>query len=144
MPDPQRKTASHAVVPRDPRTSLVVPIRYRYESILDFVESQSLNISRTGMFVASADALPVGTAVELEICLTDGLVLLRGRAQVARISTSPAGMGLRFCELDEASRALIDRIVDVNDREGRRSTVALDFPDPLRTTTSGAPIPLRH
>jgi len=40
------------------------------------------------------------------------------------------GMGIRFVDLDEANRRLIDRIVAVNDQEGRNSTMNFDFSRP--------------
>lgn len=117
-------------VSRDPRLTVSAPFRYRYQSIIDFVETQSINISRSGMFVSSTEALPaIGTLVDFEFALADGFPLLRGKAEVVRLSRNPAGMGLRFQQLDEASRKLIDRIVQVNTEEGKRPSVALDFLD---------------
>lgn len=116
--------------PRDPRAGVIAPVRYRYESIIDFIESQSMNISRSGMFVATTNAVSPGSTIEFEFGLTDGFALLRGTAEVVRISQTPPGMGVRYLQVDDASRKLIDRIVDINTREGRRPTVALELTDP--------------
>src|SRR5687767_7759418 len=115
--------------PRDPRLAVAVPFRYKYQSILDFQEVQAVNISRSGMFVVSNEPLPVGSIIEFEFALADGFPLLRGKAEVVRVSGKPPGMGLRFQALDEPSRKLIDRIVEVNTHEGKRPTVSLDFLD---------------
>lgn len=109
---------------------MVVPVRFRFQSIIDFVETQSVNVSRSGMFVATADPLRVGQEMEFEFSLADGFALLRGTAEVVRVSQHPAGAGVRFVRLDDASRALIERIVDVNTREGRQPTVAPELTDP--------------
>jgi uncharacterized protein (TIGR02266 family) len=114
--------------PRDPRTAVVVPVRYKYESIIDFVETQSVNISKSGMFVLTSEVLAVGTQLDFEVALADGFQLLKGKAEVVRLSsTPPRGLGLRFAKLDEASQKLISRIVEVNEEEGKKPTVSLDF-----------------
>lgn len=125
---PAVASGARKLTPREPRAPVVVPVRYRYESILDFHETQSANISRTGMFVLTTEMVPQYTIVEFEVGLADGFLLMRGKAEVARVSTSPPrGLGLRFVQLDEASVKLITRIVEVNSQEGKRPTVPMDF-----------------
>src|SRR5512138_692199 len=115
-------------VPREARYPLVVHVRLQYASILDFHESQSVNISRTGMFLASSSPAAVGTQVDFEFCLEDGLCLLKGKGQVVRVTQQPvSGMGVRFRELDEESRKCIARIVEINEQEGRSPHMSLDF-----------------
>ncbi len=114
--------------PREPRMDVSVPVKVRYESILDFHETQSVNISRSGMFLSCADPRPVGTVIDFELALSDGLSLLRGKGEVVRVTGSPvAGMGVRFRELDEEARRFLDRIAQVNETEGRSPAVSLDF-----------------
>jgi len=133
--DRNRRTGSFAPlgspsggqVSRDRRMSVAVPFRYRYQSFIDFVETQSINVSRSGMFIASNEPLPAGSVVEFEFALADGYPLLKGRAEVVRVSAHPPGMGLRFQQLDEQSRKLIERIAEVNSQEGKKPTVSLDF-----------------
>jgi uncharacterized protein (TIGR02266 family) len=113
---------------RDPRVAVSVPVRVRYESILDFHGTQSVNISRSGMFLSCADPRPVGTIVDFELALADGLSLLRGKGEVVRVTSAPiVGMGVRFRELDGEARRFLDRIVQVNEEEGRSPAVSLDF-----------------
>src|SRR3954467_5363115 len=114
---------------RDPRAAVTIPVRYRYQTFTEFVETQSMNVSRSGMFISAHQQIPVGTLIDFEITLTDGFALLRGKAEVVRLSQRPPGIGIRFDQLDEPSRKLIDRIVEVNTVEGKRPTVALDFSD---------------
>ena len=117
-------------VPREARIPLAAQVRLQYASILDFHESQSVNISRSGMFVAADSPASVGTLVDFEFCLDDGLCLLKGKGEVVRVTYNPTpGMGLRFRELDEESRRCIGRIVDINEQEGRAPQVPLDFTD---------------
>jgi uncharacterized protein (TIGR02266 family) len=127
---------------RDLRVAVSVPVRIRYESILDFHGTQSVNISRSGMFLASTDPRPVGTIIDFELALADGLSLLRGKGEVVRVTNGPvAGMGVRFRELDEEARRFLDRIVQVNEEEGRSPAVSLDFasaPAAAPPSSSGA------
>ena len=61
-----------------------------------------------------------------------------------RVTQQPvSGMGLRFRELDEDSRKCIERIVAINEQEGRmprmsRSTSTGD--DPRATPSTGPPV----
>jgi len=120
--------ASHVEQRGETRIPLAAQVRLQYSSILDFHESQSVNISRSGMFVASDAPGPVGTRVDFEFCLDDGLCLLRGKGEVVRVTQHPVpGMGVRFRELDEDSRKCIERIVEINEQEGRSSRISLDF-----------------
>jgi uncharacterized protein (TIGR02266 family) len=114
------------------RVDVVIPIRLRYDSVLDFVETQSMNISRTGMFIVTEAPAPLGSCIEFEFALTDGFVLLNGLAEVVRVAQGGIveGMGVRFLDLDATNQAVIDRIVAVNTDEGRVSTLTFDFSRP--------------
>lgn len=126
-------------IPRDARVPVVAQVKLRYSSILDFHDSQSLNISRTGMFLASDKPGQVGTIVEFEFALADGLSLLKGKGEVVRITQSPVpGMGVRFLKLDEDSRKCLESIVASNEREGRKPAVPLDFGGEARDASPGA------
>jgi len=114
------------------RAELAVPVRLRYDSVLDFVDTQSMNISRTGMFIVTDTPAPLGSKLQFEFSLSDGFVLLKGLAEVVRVASGGivAGMGLRFLNLDDAYQQVIDRIVAVNTDEGRVSTLNFDFSRP--------------
>lgn len=124
LPPSERRAAA--------RVDIVIPVRLRYESVLDFVETQSMNISRSGMFIVTETPAPLGSSIEFEFSLTDGFVLLHGLAEVVRVAQGGIveGMGVRFVNLDPANQAVIDRIVAVNSDEGRVSTLNFDFSSP--------------
>ena len=115
-----------------PRVRVAIPVMCRYESVIDFVQTQSANISETGMFIETDSPAPVGSKIEFNFTLGDGFTLLSGTAEVMRaIQGGPVnGMGVRFLDLDAANRALIARIVAVNSEEGRSATVGFDFSRP--------------
>jgi uncharacterized protein (TIGR02266 family) len=75
------------------------------------------NVTRAGLFIATATPLAVGTAVELLLALPgdDGPRHVRARAEVRwvnegqppRAATLPPGMGLEFVWLEPAGRELL-------------------------------------
>jgi uncharacterized protein (TIGR02266 family) len=127
--------------PREPRVPVVAQVRLRYDSILDFHETQSLNISRSGMFLACDRPGAVGSLLDFEFALADGLLLLRGKGEVVRVTSTPVrGMGIRFRELDEDSKRCLERIVSTNELEGRTPAVPLDFENEARISEARAAI----
>jgi uncharacterized protein (TIGR02266 family) len=127
---------------RPPRSPMTVPVRCRFPSFLEFVETQSVNVSREGMYLRCETPPSVGSRIEFEVSLDDGYVILQGVAQVVRVvATGDKGMGMRFLELDEKSRKLIDRIVQVNLDEGKQPTLPLDFSRPVPPPLPGRPAP---
>jgi uncharacterized protein (TIGR02266 family) len=128
--------------PRDPRVAVVAQVRVHYSSILDFHETQSINISRTGMFLASDKPGAIGSLVDFDFALEDGFSLLRGKGEVVRVTQTPVrGMGIRFKELDEESQRCLERIVATNEREGRAPAIPLDFSSEARTPTAAMRTP---
>jgi hypothetical protein len=79
------------------------------------LEAVLINVSSSGMLLASADGLQVGAVVEFAFKLDDGLVALSGRAEVVRTLSEPPRMGLRFVMLDDAALELVRRLVEVSD-----------------------------
>jgi uncharacterized protein (TIGR02266 family) len=121
---------------------MAVQVRCRFPSIIDFVETQSVNVSREGMYLR-CDAPPeVGSKIEFDVSLDDGFVLLKGSGIVVRVvTTGDKGLGMRFLDLDDKSRKLINRIVEVNLDEGKNPTLPLDFSRPVPPPPVGSPLP---
>jgi hypothetical protein len=108
-----------AFIDRAPRCNVRIHVLYQPPGKDSTVETQLVNLSRSGMFLASRGALlEIGVVVEFQFSLDDGVVVLKGTAEVVRLSLDgERGMGLRFVALDGASRELVDQIVDANTRE---------------------------
>jgi uncharacterized protein (TIGR02266 family) len=125
-----------AFIDRAPRCKVRIHVLYQPPGDGDFVETQLVNLSLTGMFLASRGTLlAVGTVVEFQFQL-DGLVVMKGTAEVARLSVQgERGMGLRFVELDDEARQLVDRIVDANSREP--APVPFEEEDTIRQAMPG-------
>ena len=102
---------------RAPRAlvSVAVPCLPAGASEAQLFEAELVNISRSGMLIASARLLDVGTVVEFAFKLDDGLVALRGSAEVVRqVNQDTVGMGLRFVALDEAGQELVAQLIDAS------------------------------
>lgn len=106
------------------RITLEREISIRVPRFDTFVTEYSTNISTTGMFIISEEPHAPGTTFTFEFSVADDWKLIRGKAQVVwtRYHTEekerPAGMGVRFVELDPQSRRLIRWIVEKHIREG--------------------------
>ena len=113
-----------------PRTSesrripLEREISFRVPRFENFVTEYSANISATGIFVRTKEPLEPGTDLNLEFKVADDWKLIRGRGRVIWVRSkdegadAPAGMGIRFLEMDPQSRRLIHWMVDKHAREG--------------------------
>ncbi len=119
---------------------MAVQVRCRFPSIIDFVETQSVNVSREGMYLRCDSPPEVGSKIDFDVSLDDGFVLLKGSGIVVRVvTTGDKGLGMRFLDLDDKSRKLINRIVEVNVDEGKNPTLPLDFSRPVPAPPISAP-----
>jgi uncharacterized protein (TIGR02266 family) len=101
----------------EPRVPFAGGVRLRYRLFQDFLEQNAANISRGGMFICTTQPGEVASQLEFEIRLEDGFTLIVGRGEVAwarqpgDATGEEPGMGVRFLELAEESRALVEKIV---------------------------------
>jgi uncharacterized protein (TIGR02266 family) len=89
-----------------------VTINKEFESFDAFIQEYVTNISRTGLFIKSAQPLAVGTRVNL--CFTvimEGIETIEGVGEVVRVEKDPPGMGVVFRELSAYSKDLIDKLL---------------------------------
>ncbi|MBZ4335486.1 TIGR02266 family protein [Corallococcus sp. AS-1-12] len=95
------------------RKSVGLLVKLKHETVGSFTEEFATNISPGGMFIRSRTPQPVGTPVRFEVQIANGVRVLQGTATVRWVRdvndpAGPPGMGLQFQELDTASRALVD------------------------------------
>lgn len=98
------------------RVPLEQAIALRFLHLNDFVDELSANVSAGGMFLRTGNPHPVGSIFEFEFRLGDDFTLIEGKAQVVWVrrrpdGDRPAGMGVRFVELDDESRRVVLRMV---------------------------------
>jgi uncharacterized protein (TIGR02266 family) len=126
-----------AFIDRAPRCKVRIQVPlYQPPGTNETVDTELVNLSRSGMFLATRGTLlEVGVVVEFQFTLDD-LVVMKGTAQVVRLALEgERGMGVRFVDLDPESRELVDRIVDANSREP--VPVPFEEEDTIRSTLPG-------
>ncbi len=101
----------------EPRVPFDGAVRLRYRLFQEFLEENAANISTGGMFIRTIHPGELGSELDFEIRLDDDFTLIQGRGEVTwirRAGDEPEaepGMGIRFLELPEESRDLVDKIV---------------------------------
>ncbi len=137
--------------PRDKRAGERMPVglgvRLSYGTLDEFVDRFAVNISRGGVFIRTREPRPVGTRVSFELRLHTGEVVIRGEGVVRWIQAESAssrppttpGMGIQFTDLDEGSRALVERMVMLKERRGMAPGVATPAPVAQRAEHTPAP-----
>src|SRR5262252_5407154 len=104
---------------KDPRAKvLTMTVRYKSATVDEFIEHHSHDVSRGGIFIKTPSPFLPGTLLKFEIRIADDKPMLQGvgrvvwkREPAGAGPDKPAGMGVKFIKVDEASRALIDRLV---------------------------------
>jgi uncharacterized protein (TIGR02266 family) len=99
----------------DPNTDEIVA-RYTSTTIDDLVAKYAHDVSEGGMLLRSSSTLPIGKLVNFEVRLSDENVVLVGTGRIAWKREAPdgdrpAGVGVKFVDLDDASQALVDRLL---------------------------------
>ena len=103
-------------------------IRLPFGSVDEFVERFAVNMSRGGMFIRTREPRPAGTQLNIEIRIQTGETVLRALGVVRWVQAPDAasggrpalapGMGVQFTKLDDASAALVERMVAVREKRG--------------------------
>src|SRR4051794_8262563 len=119
---------------KDPRAKVLsMTVRYKSATVDEFIEHHSHDVSRGGIFIKTPSPFLPGTLLKFEIRIADDKPMLQGVGRVVwkRDSTTsgpdkPAGMGVKFIKVDESSRALVDRLVEV--KGGGQSAYDVELP----------------
>ena len=106
-----------AFTDRAPRCKVAVAVMCASpgEATTQFARTELVNISSSGMLVHRATRCRSARRSSSSSSSTTALVALSGRAEVVRIVSDRARMGLRFVSLDGAGRDLVDRLVEAGD-----------------------------
>jgi uncharacterized protein (TIGR02266 family) len=114
----------------DKRTSPRVDADFtlRFETVDQFALAYGTEISTGGMFLATEEPLPAGRELRIRIILPETLVEVTMRARVVHSRPAddaaglPGGMGVRFLDLDAATRARVESFVtEQMEAQGARS-----------------------
>ena len=99
------------------RVKIEQAIAIRFDRFDNFVDEVSVNLSTNGMFIRTRDPRPPGSVFNFQFQLGEDFSLIEGRAEVvwrrrfSEGSDKPAGMGVKFVNLDVSSQQLIDRLI---------------------------------
>jgi uncharacterized protein (TIGR02266 family) len=122
------------------RQPVALRIKLRYSNVEQFISKFALNLSRGGMFLASRNPKPVGTQLFFELRLADDQPVIEGAGEVRWVAgydrEAPDGihgMGVAFTQLSPASRAVIDKVLEL--RAARGDVDLDDIPRPAAPTT---------
>ncbi len=92
-------------------------LRYKSATVDEFIEKYALDVSPRGIYVNIARPLAVGTLVKLEIRLANEEVVIKGAGTVVwnrdreqASGTRPAGLWIKFIQIDEPSKAFIEKL----------------------------------
>ena len=104
--------------PKETRVPVNLRIKFRSETIEQFVERYAVDVSRGGIFIRTREPLAVGTQLRFDFQLQDTTPLMAGEGTVVwirehdptRTGVTP-GMGVRFDKLTPASQPVLDRIL---------------------------------
>lgn len=99
------------------RVPLEREVVLEFEHFSSFISEYSANVSLGGMFVKTDKPHLPDTVFRFEVRLADDAPLIAGLAKVLWVRevdegvARPAGMGVRFLQLEDQGRALIEQIV---------------------------------
>src|SRR3954462_11467525 len=105
---------------KDPRAKvLTMTVRYKSATLDEFIEHHSYDVSRGGMFIKTPSPFPPGTLLKFEVKIAADQKVIQGVGRVVwkrdgetTGDTRPAGMGVKFIKIDDASRKVIDALVE--------------------------------
>src|ERR1700733_4761555 len=110
--------------PKESRAPINLRIKFRSESIDQFIDRYSIDVSRGGIFIRTREPLAVGTQLKFDFQLQDSSPLMAGEGTVVWIREYDAnrtgitpGMGVRFDKLTPASQPVLEKILA---EKGRR------------------------
>jgi uncharacterized protein (TIGR02266 family) len=139
---------------KDRRAKIVsLNVRYKSATVDEFIENHSHDVSKGGLFIKTASPFPPGTLLKFEIRIAGDKAVISGvgrvvwkRESVQAGPEAPAGMGVKFIKIDDASRAVIDRLVlsrgegkNAYDEGGGDGPGSDEPPPPLSPSSSLAP-----
>jgi uncharacterized protein (TIGR02266 family) len=113
---------------KDRRAKIVsLNVRYKSATVDEFIDNHSHDVSKGGLFIKTSSPFPPGTLLKFEIRIAGDKAVIAGVGRVVwKRETSqagpevPAGMGVKFIKIDDASRAVIDKLVESRG-EGRNA-----------------------
>jgi hypothetical protein len=102
---PERRSAE--------RRKLALLVHLSFASVEAVFESETLDISRTGVFLCTTEIRPVGTPVRMQVSVSGRELVLHGT--VVRVTSSPSastGLGIAFDRPVVDDSGLLDELLE--------------------------------
>ncbi len=103
---------------KESRPPINLRIKFRSESIEQFIERYAVDVSRGGIFIRTREPLAVGTQLKLDFQFQNGSPLMAGDGTVVWIrevdpnrTNVPPGMGVRFDKLTPESQTVLEQLL---------------------------------
>ncbi|MES1205807.1 MAG: TIGR02266 family protein [Pseudomonadota bacterium] len=103
---------------RESRPPINLRIKFRSESLDQFIERYAVDVSRGGIFIRTREPLAVGTQLKLDFQFQNGTALMSGDGTVVWIremdpnrTSVPPGMGVRFDKLTPESQTVLEQLL---------------------------------
>jgi uncharacterized protein (TIGR02266 family) len=134
------------------RTPVTLKIKFKSETLEQFIERYAVDVSQGGIFIRTKDPLAVGTQMKFEFQLRDASPLIGGEGTVvwtrendpSRPAIAP-GMGVRFDRLGDGSQSVLERILAEKAKQAPQRGPSEPSKPPLFTDvpTRVAPAPVQ-
>jgi uncharacterized protein (TIGR02266 family) len=134
------------------RTPVTLKIKFKSETLEQFIERYAVDVSQGGIFIRTKDPLAVGTQMKFEFQLRDASPLIGGEGTVvwtrendpSRPAIAP-GMGVRFDRLAEGSQSVLEKILAEKAKQAPQRGPSEPSKPPLFTDvpTRVAPMPVQ-
>jgi molecular chaperone DnaK len=123
---------------KTPHPPVNLRIKFRSESLPQFIERYATDVSRGGIFIRTREPLAVGTQLKLDFQYQGGAPLMAGDGTVVWVrefdpsrANVPPGMGVRFDKLAPDSQVVLEQIlVEKAAREGGHGGAGSGRPGP--------------
>ena len=103
---------------RHPRAEATLNVSYRAGSFGELIRDETVDLSIGGMFIKTGQDLPMGAEVTFHLVTDKEGGLIEGKAKVVRKSDGtgpiPLGVGLEFENLEEPSRSMMNKLVELH------------------------------
>lgn len=94
---------------RHPRVAVPLLVQYRFGALEEPRIDYALNVSQSGLFIATNVKRPVGTRVFVQLTTRDGAHFLQGEGRVVR--SQDGGNAIELTGFDAEAREVLDRLV---------------------------------
>lgn len=94
---------------RHQRVSVPLLVQYRFGALEEPHFDYALNVSQSGLFIATSVEKPAGTKVFIQVTTRDGVHFLQGEGEVVR--SQEGGSAIELTGFDAEARAVLDELV---------------------------------